>query len=48
MILPLSKSFESLKTRLECINVAPFELKLKSYENNETFFGQDYEQINIE
>ena len=29
MILPQSKSFTALKTRLECINIAPFQLELE-------------------
>lgn len=42
MILPISKSFQSLKTRLECINVASFELPMGSNQNPSAFFGQDY------
>ena len=38
MILPLSKSFQSLKKRLQCINIAPFTLD--SEETEEKFFGQ--------
>jgi hypothetical protein len=35
MILPLSKSFQSLKSRLECVNI----VSSKSFEKSETFFG---------
>lgn len=41
-MLPSSKSFDLLKTRLECIKIAPFELKMTSYTNNPCFFGNDY------
>lgn len=40
MLLPLSKSFKSLKERLECINIAPFQLD--NNENEELFFGKAY------
>lgn len=43
MILPISKSFQSLKTRLECINVAGFEMPLGQGQNAKLFFGEDYD-----
>ena len=43
MILPISKSFQSLKTRLECINVAGFEMPLGQNQNPKSFFGEDYD-----
>ena len=42
MILPISKSFQSLKTRLECINFATFELPLAPNHKVHRFFGEDY------
>jgi len=49
MILPLSKAFQALKTRLDCISThhaGSFELPLASYNarNAQTifFFGEDY------
>lgn len=42
MILPISKSFQSLKTRLECISVASFELPLGGNQKAKDFFGEDY------
>ena len=38
MLLPLSKSFQSLKKRLQCINIAPFEIA--GEENESHFFGE--------
>ena len=40
MLLPISKAFQSLKTRLECVNVAAFELPLGGAPKS--FFGDDY------
>ena len=42
MILPISKSFQALKTRLDCISYAPFELPLESGDKISRFFGEDY------
>jgi hypothetical protein len=49
MILPISKAFQALKTRLDCISThhaGSFELPLASYnaKNAQTifFFGEDY------
>ncbi|CDW77902.1 vac14 family protein [Stylonychia lemnae] len=47
MILPISKSFQSLKTRLECINVATFELPLAQNQQASDFFGEDYSGLEI-
>ena len=41
MLLPLSKSFQSLKKRLQCINIAPFELGCE--EEDAKFFGERHE-----
>jgi len=42
MILPISKAFDSLKTRLECIsNHGSFELPLATHKQF-NFFGEDY------
>ena len=39
MLLPLSKSFQSLKKRLQCIGIAPFELDF-SDEKEFKYFGE--------
>ena len=41
MLLPLSKSFQSLKKRLQCINIAPFELGCE--DEDAQFFGQHHD-----
>ena len=41
MLLPLSKSFQSLKKRLQCINIAPFELGCE--EEDAKFFGERHD-----
>jgi len=54
MLLPISKAFQSLKTRLECINVATFEMPMGVNKDPKHFFGDDYDmhksdvKINIE
>lgn len=40
MLLPLSKSFQSLKKRLQCINIAPFELGCE--DADASFFGEHH------
>jgi vacuole morphology and inheritance protein 14 len=40
MLLPLSKSFQSLKKRLQCIEIAPFELATVEENSSQRFFGE--------
>lgn len=42
MLLPLSKSFQSLKKRLQCINIAPSELDLDEDQDFLKFFGEPH------
>ena len=49
MLLPLSKSFQSLKKRLQCINIAPYELECEAADAR--FFGTHHNlqgQMSIE
>lgn len=40
MLMPLSKSFQSLKKRLQCIAIAPFEVEFCEETNTKKFFGE--------
>ncbi len=46
MILPISKAFQSLKLRLECISVAQYELPLLPKTNSKDLFGEDPAEVN--
>ena len=46
MLLPLSKSFQSLKERLQCINIAPLDTlpcEEITEEENSKFFGKPHD-----
>lgn len=41
MILPISKAFQALKLRLECITAAQYEMPLQPKTNVKDYFGED-------